>query len=428
MLVEFAVKNFRSLRDEQRFSMVASPDKHHEGTNVFASGFAGATRLLRTAVIYGANVAGKSNFLHALQTMKDIVTLSAKESLRGDDLPIIPFRLDESVDEPTQFEATFVHDSVKYQYGFSATSTQIIEEWLYAFPEGRAQKWFERKFDSQSEKYTWKFGSSLKGSKISWSIATRENSLFLSTAVNLNSEQLKPVFDWFHVKLRLILGSGDVNSSYSIDLLDDPSSRNGILRFLKGADLGIEELEMKPKKPPEEVIRAMKLFEENKMLSDAQRSAYLKSVGRSVNVKHTKVNGEEVWFGLDEDESMGTIKLFSYAGPFLDVIRKGRIIVVDELNNSLHPIILKNIVEMFHDPKINTNNAQLIFASHGTSILSLEIFRRDQIWFVEKTTSHATEIYPLSDFSPRKDTLLSRGYLQGRYGAVPFISQSFIDE
>ena len=205
MLVEFSVKNFRSICDEQRLSMVASAAREHEASHVFDCGAPGVGRLLLSAVLYGANAAGKSNFLRALSTVERIVLNSAKESQQGENLEISPFEAN-SDNKPSVFEVVFVQQKVKYQFGFSASNERILEEWLYAFPEGKAQKWYYR--TERDGKTEYEYGSFLKGHKRQWESATRSNSLFLSTAVQLNSGQLALVFQWFKETLRMVLGKG----------------------------------------------------------------------------------------------------------------------------------------------------------------------------------------------------------------------------
>lgn len=409
MLVEFAVSNFRSIRDRQALSFVATVAAEHESSHVFDAGAPGVDRLLRSAVIYGANAAGKSNLLRALDAMQDIVILGNQ---LGDPLPVTPFVLDDNSSLPTSFEVVFVMQGVKYQYGFECNKCEILEEWLFAFPEKRAQRWFHRK--KTDEDVEWEFGASLKGKKKDWADATRPNALFLATAVQLNAEALKPVFAWFRSKLRVVVGNGLISADYSIDLLDKHSEK--IVRLLKNADSGIGGLEIFQKSPGD-------LFTEiaEKALPDEVKGKILESASRAVRARHIGANGREVWLDM-EDESEGTKKLFACAGPFLDVLENGRVLVIDELNNSLHPIMVKWIIDTFNGVSTNQQNAQLLFATHATSVLSLEIFRRDQIWFAEKDSAGATTIYPLTDFSPRKEASLAKGYLQGRYGAVPFLT------
>ena len=411
MLVDFTVRNYRSIREEQRLSLVATAGVMKEEGQVFDSGAPGVDRLLRSAVIYGANAAGKSNFLRGLGAMKTIVITSSGGQV-GDALPIEPFLLDDTAKEPTTFEVVMIVDRVKYQYGFSATSEDVVEEWLYAFPEKRAQKWFHR--ERGVDPTSW-FGSHLKGAKQSWASACRPNALLLSTAVQLNSEQLRPIFEWFREKLQLVLGTGELPDSFTARLLKDKSQNTRLSALLKAFDTGIVGIRLEEATPSEEWLENMR-----NLVPEQLQDVVLERAQSAVRFKHFSATGSETWFDLD-DESQGTQKLFSYAGPILDVIDSGLILVIDEMNNSLHPLIVRRIVEMFNDPRLNLKNAQLIFASHATSILSTDLFRRDQIWFVEKDRSGGSSLYPLTDFSPRKDASLAKGYLQGKFGAIPYL-------
>lgn len=416
MLVEFSVTNFRSIRDRQLLSLVPTSIRDHASTHVLPVDAPGVEGLLRTAVIYGANAAGKSNFLRALEVMQDIVVLGSKVDQR---IPVTPFLLDESAESPTTFEVVFVSEGVKYQYGFSCTQSFVHEEWLFAFPEKRAQKWFYRKRVSEadsSENYVWDFGPSLRGPKKSWAAATRDNALFLTTSVQLKAEILAPVHAWFRNKLRVVVGSGNIHDSYSKKVLGDAEYRAKLTGLLKAADSGIEDLELFDKQPPSAVLDLVA-----KGAPEDVREEVLSSLRRAVRVRHRTSSGGEIWIDLD-DESDGTKKMFACAGPFIDVLENGRVLIIDELNNSLHPMLTKWVIDTFNSQVSSPHSAQMVFSTHATSVLSLDIFRRDQVWFAEKDERRATCIYPLTDFSPRKDVSLAKGYLQGRYGAVPFLT------
>lgn len=416
MLIEFSVANFRSIRDEQKFSLLPASDKEHRKTHVVEQAAPGVDGILRSAVLYGANAAGKSNLVLALDVMSDIVA----ESLDSDPaakIKVEPFCLDESVDLPTKLEAVFVVDGVRFQYGFLATSERVVEEWLYAYPEKRAQEWFYRKLGENG--YEWKFGSHFKGQKNLWSSSTRDNALFLSAAVQLNSEQLRPVYDFFRMNLRVNL-SGELRDNFSKELLGSVETKLKILNFLRKTGVEISDLDVRERTISEEEVAAVRRY-----LPEEQQEKYLNSGRREVFVQYQKAEGKPVWISL-RDESKGTQKLFSFAGPILDVLENGYTFVVDELNNSLHPLLARRIVEIFHDPSSNNKGAQLILVTHASSMLDQDLFRRDQIWFAEKDAGFATKIYPLTDFSPRKDASLEKGYLQGRYGAIPFLSQELV--
>ena len=416
MLIEFSVANYRSFRDRQAFSFVATTSREHEKTHVFDPKTPGVERLLRSAVMYGANAAGKSNLLRAIDTMHDIVLL---RNQLGDSLPVTQFLLDDlDKSKGSQFEVVFIEGGCKYQFGFVCTSERVIEEWLYAFPDKRAQKWYHRTLGSDAGD-CWDFGGLFRGKKKDWSEATRSNALFLSTAIQMNAEPLRPVFDWFKSRLRVVVGVGAVAKDYTTQMLVSHSEK--IVDLVKNADSGISAFELFKKSPGD-------FFEEilKKTVDEDIRDQILNSASTAVRVKRANNIGSDIWFDLD-DESEGTQKLFAWAGPFLDVLENGLVLIIDELNNSLHPVMVKWIVDTFNNSTSNPNNAQLFFATHGTSVLSLDIFRRDQIWFAEKSKSGSTAIYPLTDFSPRKEVALSKGYLNGRYGAIPFLAAGNIE-
>ena len=230
MLINFTIKNYKYIKDEQLLSMVSNKQKEHLETHTFEVQKPVPTRLLKTAAIYGANAAGKSNLLKALGAMQEIVVHSATRYQRGNSLPIKPFLFDvASRHESTEFEVNFIADGVRYQYGFSATEDKIVEEWLIAYPKGRPQNWFARVLDTSTDlpTYEWQFGDKFTGQKQVWQEATRDNALFLSTAIHLNSEQLNPVYDWFDKTLR-ITGVGGWNPETTINLCKDNHHKNKI--------------------------------------------------------------------------------------------------------------------------------------------------------------------------------------------------------
>lgn len=415
MIIEFNVTNFRSFLENQTFSLVKNKSAELP-MNSFHTIYKDLD-LLKSSVIYGANASGKSNLLKSLLTMKKIVVESSQHA---SELPVTPFKLDRtSLKQPSEFEVTFIVENVRYQYGFSSTEERIFQEWLFAYPKGRAQKWFERIWDMENEKYQWQFSNLLTGTKQVWQNATRENALFLSTAVQLNSEQLKPVFDWFKNTLRF--GAvGGFNPDYSASLCINDAKNNKsteILNFLKAADLNIngihvEEEEFSPNSLPTDMPEPIKNIIVEKLNGEKLLS---------VQTIHKTHDGDLVSFDL-EDESDGTQKLFAFAGPWIDVLKNGYVLFIDELHDNLHPKLVQYLVELFHNEKTNPKNAQLIFTTHETSILNQDIFRRDQVWFCERNFNQATKVYPLSDFSPKKGKEnLEAAYLSGKYGALPFV-------
>lgn len=416
MLISFEVANYRSIRARQTLSLVKSKGGELADTNTFTAQAGGGLDLLRSAAIYGPNASGKTNLLRAVRAMKTIVLESATGWKRGDKLPVIPFRLDpESRAAPSEFEVNFIVDQVRYQYGFAATEQRVHEEWLFAFPKGRPQRWFERTWRDATQTYDWELGSNLAGEKLLWQKSTRDNALFLSTAVQLNSTQLQPLYDWFRAKLRLA-GISSWGPGFSARMCEKNGSKR-LLDYLHAADLGIDDIRIERK--PFDISRLP-----DDMPNDAKESILERLASESVleiSTTHIAPNGESVTFEL-RDESDGTLKMFAFAGPWLDVLENGYILFIDELHDNLHPKLVQFLVGLFHDKETNPKNAQLVFTTHETSILNQQVFRRDQIWFCEKDAAQSTRLFPLTDFSPRKGREnLELAYLSGRYGALPFV-------
>lgn len=418
MLVEFGVTNFRSLRETQTLSLVAGPAREHEATHCFDSGVKAVPRLLRSAVVYGPNAGGKTNLMRAMQFMQLMVLTSATQVRAGEQLAIAPFAFDaKSAAKPTEFEATFVADGVRYQFGFSATKHRVIHEWLFAFPKNKKQHWYERVYDPKTEKETWEWGPSFTGRKEVWSEATRDNALFLSTAIQLNNEQLRPVFDWFGTKLAIILPSAPLDPQWTLKHCGSTDGKSRVLEFMNAADLSIDDIAIETKKGQHVAVTIDSAKGVQTHIGPPQDMQVVKF--RHKNPHDT--NGSLLDAG---EESTGTQKLFALAGAWLDVMgKKGHVLFIDELDNSLHPYIARFLIGLFHRPEINKGNAQIVVATHDTSLLDGDLFRRDQVWFIEKDKENASHLYPLTDFSPRREEALEKGYLRGRYGALPFIGE-----
>ncbi len=408
MLIDFSVSNYKSIKDEVVLNMVADHGKEHRESNVVTptlSSGARPTPLLRSAVIYGPNAAGKTNLMKALQAFGNIVRRSA----RGlDELPVTPFRFDQATEgKPTELEARFISDGVRYQYGFEATSSEIVREWLFAWPRGRVQLWFERGPEIDGG---FRFGHKLTGDREVWRRATRDDALLLSTAASLNSKQLQPVFNWFGSRLR-VAGIHGWNNNFSVECCRD-ERKDRVLRFLRTADLAIADVRLAD-------------ADEANSVEEGENESTAKTLPNP-QLLHELPDGLVAELDLEE-ESRGTRKIFSLAGPWLDTLEKGDVIVFDEMHGYLHPALVKFLVQRFNNPRTNPKGAQLIFTTHETAILSQDIFRRDQIWFCQRNERQETTLYPLTKFHPRKGVEnLERAYLAGRYGAVPFVRQDVL--
>ena len=421
MLLEFSVENFKSIKDEVRLSLVAGPGKERRETNVVTPEPNEGVRpipLLRSAAIYGANAAGKTNLLQALQVMQRMVTRPPDDL---GELPVTPFRFDPDCEaRPTTFEVMCFAEGVRYQYGFSATRRAVVKEWLYAWPRGRVQVWFDRN-GAETGEDGFRFGDKLSGDKEVWRRATRPDALFLSTAVSLNSVRLRPVFDWFAKNLH-IAGAGGEAGDFSMEFCSD-DRKDGIIEFMRAADLAVSDIRIIEKDlSPDVVSRDMP-----SILKERMKKEFAGTKVVSLRLRHDTGDNRSAELDLKE-ESHGTQKVFALAGPWLDTLQKGHVIVFDELHDNLHPVLVRFLVERFHDPRLNTQGAQLVFSTHDTSILTQDVFRRDQIWFCERNAGQETRLFPLTDFRSRKGIEHhGRSYLAGRYGALPYVRPVQID-
>lgn len=432
MLVEFSVENYRSIREKQTFSMVASDDETMLENNTFPMPNTDNLCLLTSAVIYGANASGKSNLLRAMQTLRRIVINSATKIQPGEKLPVEPFRLNkQTAKSPTIFEIIFIHNSIRYEYGVSLSQERIYEEWLIAHPNEIQQTWFSRKYIPDNtnfqadEGYKWSFGRGLKGEKLRIKRFVRANSLFLSHAAQNNHPQLTGIFEWFQDGVNIINSmSNPISFNFKI-FLEDRNFQERVTKLLREADINIsgikiESIPFTKESPP--VLQQMQ-----QMIKE--RFEYLGSDEILINDIHKieittlhkmSDSDEEIEFDIN-DESDGTQRLFEIAWLWLYVLQHGELLLIDELDRSLHPKLSNALVMMFNDIEINKHNAQLIFATHDTTLLDLEILRRDQVWFTEKDRS-MTKLYSLLDFQTREDESLQKAYLLGRYGAIPFMN------
>jgi len=426
MLIDFSVSNYKSFREQQELSLVATSDKEHMNENTFE---AVGQRLLKSIALYGNNANGKTNLLNAIGFMRHFV-LSSANNQAGSLIPVRVFKLDAKMrDKPSGFEAMFIVDGTRYKYGFEVDSVRVIKEWLYVYKTARPQLWFERAFNFSKENgYDWKFGNNFKGQIQSWREQTLENTLFLSRASQLNSEQLKPVYQWFS-NLFVLNTMGQLDPDYTARWWKE-SDRNkeDILNFVKtsGDNSGITNIKIEEKEIEANDIEAIPSQIKWFIEGIRNRSKDGKLQKRTIETVHQLDNSNETVTLNFEEEAAGTRKLFSLAAFWLQAIKDGRVLIIDELNNSLHPNLAKFLIRRFHDKEINKNGAQLIFTGHDTFLLDLEIFRRDQIWFTEKTPEQNTELYSLAEYSPRKNESIEKGYLKGRYGAVPDIDETLL--
>lgn len=418
MLIEFKVTNFRSIKETQTLSMVAgnaTKDKELSG-NTFDSGITKLGNLLKSAVIYGPNAAGKSNLIAALAFMENMVRTSATDAQVGKKIKVAPFRLEAaSRNKDTEFEIHFIAEEVRYQYGFTLNTQRITSEWLLAYPYGSPQRWFHRQYNSISEKYDYEFKPSFAEGKARTerSKYTIANNLYLSVAVQKNSQQLLPVFNWFQNNLNYLTSMSHVDSSHTASVILNAEDKQQVLAFMNDAGVGIKDFLVEKKLvnvddfPDEFPAELRQKFIEDHPFFETK---FLYESNDDKNL---------VAFDLD-DESDGTRVLFGFAAWWIDLLKNDEILFVDEIDTSLHPLLVHHLIKMLHASK---SKAQLIFTTHDTTLLSQRIMRSDQVWFVEKDKQQSTQLYSLADYSPRPNEAIEPGYLNGRYGAIPFLNE-----
>ena len=421
MLVNFTVKNFRSFKMERTFSMEASSIKEHKESVVGR----GKYRMLPLAVFYGANSGGKSNLIAAIATMRSVVISSVRLN-EGDKLPYDPFALDISSEKhPTFFEIQFIKGEVLYRYGFEYDKDQIISEWLYekCFGEKEYELFVRsREFIEVSEK---RFAEGIGKEEL-----TNSNRLFLSLVAQLKGEKANAVMSWFRT-CNVVSGiNSEGYEGFTLRMfLTHQAEAEQAQEFFKDLQLGFTRFSVKEVDLPKEMIEKAPNSIKSMLEKDSLSGSFLEPITtHNIYDEDGVVIGERD-FQKNKMESEGTKKVIEMSGPIFDTLKDGKTLIVDELDAKLHPILTRNIVLLFMDPHRNPNGAQLIFATHDTNLLDLDVVRRDQIWFAEKDKVESTDIYSLVEFKDedgkkvRNDRDIKRDYIRGRYGAIPFIGK-----
>ncbi|MEE4492263.1 AAA family ATPase [Streptomyces sp. BE230] len=411
MLLNFRVANHRSIREEQELQLHPAYDTDRpRGTDWAAVPVVG---------LFGANAAGKSNLVGALEYMASMVLNSHRDAEPGDGLTRSVFRLDAAAsDEPSWYVVDLLLDGVRYTYGFSIDDERVLDEWLYSYPLGKKRKIFERPDgevqpgDSQAKREL----------ELVENI-TEPNVLFLTMAARSKQEDFRPVYDWFATGLRFAEGRTRMPLGVPTGPNRDAAA---LLALLRSADLGIEEYGIERQVMDEEALHRMfggPLLQ--------QELARLEASGpRELSRPWIGHRGRSGVVRMElHEESAGTRALLAQAPRFLAVLRQGGTFIVDEIDSSLHPLLTTQLIGLFQDPETNPRAAQLIFTSHDASLLGRadgeDILKRDQVWFVEKDRYGETRLIALSEFKPRTGENHERRYLGGSYGGVPFIDESF---
>lgn len=434
MLIDFTVKNFRSIKEPVTLSMLATNLKEHS-ENTFPTPNENKIELLKTTVIYGANASGKSNLLKAIPIFKDFIVHSTDLKL-GEKIHFYePFKLDKSfANAPTEFEIEFVgNDKIRYRYEVAFNEIEVLKESLVFFPKGQEANIFKREKGE-----TISFGDYYKGARKTIENQLLDNNLFLSKAANSKNEMLGNLYKFFSNEVFFYsLDFFEIAKNFTLRKFSKPTNLSSKLNdLLRVVDVGIEELSVSEEQIPRELLEhLLKIlpaqnstdnFEKN-LLKDIEDGNFdkfrsLKSITKHNFFENGKRIGE-TYLSL-EDESLGTQRIVGMSGVIFEVLSKGAFLVADEFNNSLHPQMTKFLIKLFNNPETNPKNAQLIFATHDATLLSNEIFRRDQIWFTEKNEFGATKLYSLSEFDTnevRSTTPFDKWYLSGRFGGLPLI-------
>ena len=435
MLLQFTVSNFRAFVETQTLNLAASNYDKTLPANCISPDLPGlkGQRWLKGVALYGPNAGGKSTLIEAMEALAGMVRNSAKATDPKDPIPQIePFALAPGKPvEPTGFGAVFVSDGVRYEYRVAATRERVWHESLRAFPTGKEQLWFSRDWQPETQRYKWSperptgYRRDVKKEEF-----TLPNVLFLSKAISLGDTQLEPVFRWFKGRLGFwnlnanIAGPVD-NTATARHFLDQTSLAVEIMTVLKNADIGVEGIAVKKGKPD---VRMLDKLKDPKNMMDA---IALLDVSFDDSAEVTEVTlshrGSDNVVPMPwESESAGTQHLFALAGPWLKMLENGHTVCIDEIETSMHPLMVMALLRLLFDEKTNPKGAQVIFTTHNPLLLDSTLLRRDQVWFADKDDNGEAHLYPLTDYAPRKGESLVRGYLAGRYGAVPFIPQGLL--
>lgn len=428
MLLQFTVSNYRSFLTPQTLSMAASAKDRSLPENCIECELPGLTTRywLKGAAIYGPNASGKSTLLEAMHALRKLVVSSAKNTDPKDPIEIIEsFALGNGENEvPTVFEVSLVADDQRFVYTVAATVERVWHESLRAYPTSNPQTWFRRDWEPSEKKYIWG-PDRPKGFPRDERLErdTLSNVLYLSKNIASNRTELEPVFRWF--KDRFTYLTLDANSILGAGFTGEQlrtqsplSSR--IVQMLQHADLGITDAKMIEdvsfnNKALREVLKGMP---EGPLQAEMKKR--LESPQLRPQLSHRATGERSVPLPWNV-ESTGTHRMFALSGIWLNMLADGDVAFIDELETSLHPLLVAELLKLFFDSSENKSRAQLIFTTHNPQLLDSSLLRRDQIWFTDKNPQGQGQLYPLTDYAPRNNESLFRGYLSGRYGAIPFL-------
>ncbi len=424
-LLSFTAENFRSYRDEAHLSLLATRTADKDVVrNLGVAGSAKPVSVLPVVGIFGANASGKTVIFEAMDHMRYMV-LNSFPSYPADSarrIRPLTFLLDgQSRYRPCRFEIDVIQDGVRWQYGCQVSGRQVLEEHAYHYPRGRRALVFRRK-ELEIE-----WGPPFRAVGRASERFTGRDILSLSVAAQAGDPHVEGLYSWFHSNMVLVTPRNrDARAYYGAEEIQSERNRQRALSLLRYADLGLQDAE--PIEPEPYIVEQVEaMLREVGNLNNADTVAEQLLLEGNIWLKHSGTSGKSDL--LLEAQSQGTRVWLGLVAPVLYALDEGTVLLVDELNVSLHAHLVKGLISIFQDSRTNPRCAQLIFNSHDTSMFGdtdSRVLCRDQVWFTEKESKGATRLYPLSDFSPRQDEALERRYLQGRYGAVPSLKTAGI--
>lgn len=428
MLIEFSVGNYRSFKERVTLSMeaadIASQPPSLDEQNVFAA--SDDLRLLTSAAVYGANASGKSNLIRALAFMRNFTLNSSRETQVGESIGVEPYQLSTANEgQPSEFELVFLVNDIQYRYGFTVNAERIVTEWLYRLGAAREVALFSRERAAiKVNTRAFREGKGLES-------RTRPNALFLSVVAQFNGPVATSLLRWLGL-LGINIGVTDQGDMLeALHFFEHSPYRSAIEELIRRLDIGISQLQFQRGPAQLPPFLPQEAAEQFRVMLDTFTDRGIPLENINIHTYHQRYDAQgqpidEIAFDLEHQESAGTRRLFALAYPIIRALQEGLVLVVDEIDARIHPNLVIELIRLFNNPATNPRYAQLIFTTHNTNLLSTKLFRRDQVWFVEKSRQGASDLYSLVEYRVdgkvvRNDASFEKDYVAGRYGAVPFI-------
>ena len=444
MLIRFTVENFLSFKDEVEFSMVAGRTRRHKD-HILPRTKRGDVRLLKTAVLYGANAAGKSNLIKAMDFARNLIVDG--KSL-GQNIPVTPYLFDVNTkDKPSKFQFEFKAGQKSYVYGFEVDANQVRTEWLYEIQAASHKLIYERSTDADGSARLEAGSAQLRiGEKTDFvqlmEDTTPKNQLVLKHGVENKAAFLRDVYEWFRTTLVLVFPESRLSVGFGIRFKGNEEYKTTVGRIISAFDLGFLELDLPEydldsdwRLPPEIKEFILQKIREMPRDNDGNVAAFITDLDIFIEAdKHDDIRAYKFVTLHDvagqtkpevlelTDESDGTRRLFDLMPALLDLLdeERERVFVIDELDKRLHPRLSHKLLELYLSNSLELSS-QLIATTHEIMLLDLDLLRRDEVWLINKDGNGCSSVYSLEEFHPRYDKDIRKSYLQGRFGAVPLL-------